>query len=217
MTTTFKNALLSLIFAVSFCGSASADIVFLDNSGTGALLDEIAITDLGTAAATVAVTEIPGLNLTVVGINSDAPTTSPDVNVTGTSLGINAGGDADTDAFESAFGQSVTFQFDQDVEISQLDFTTFTAGETFVFGGVTINNGDLSNGTTDVYDFSTPLAIAANTPFTLEATAGTIGIEAFDVTVAVPEPSTLAILGIGCLAGMTRRRKSVKQSTWNRS
>ena len=187
----------------------NAAVVRLDNTGTGALLDGIVAADIGTAAATVGVTEIAGLNITVTGLSTGNTTTDPILNSTATSLGINATGDADTDAFESAFLQSVTFQFDQNVTISQLDFTTFSAGEQFNFHGTVINNGDLSNGTLDTFDFGIPLAIAANTDFTLLASAGTIGIEAFDVTViAVPEPSSMFVLVLGCLGfhGVRRRR-----------
>jgi len=130
------------------------------------------------------------------------------VNASADSLGINAQGNDATDEFDSALNEFVTFHFDQDVTVSQLDFVNFDAAETFDFAGVTINNVDLTDGTTDIFDFTTPLAIAANTDFTLQATAGTIGIAAFDVSVAaVPEPSTLGLLGLGAFVAFRRRRK----------
>jgi len=120
-----------MLLTFSMCASfANADVIVLENGGaaltTGDLLDDIGAAEIGTMSATVSVVEIPGLTLTVTGINSDAPTTSPVLN----SL---------------------------------------------------IENGDLSNGTTDVFDFATPLEILANTSFTLEATAGSIGIEGIHV------------------------------------
>lgn len=194
---------LSVIVALLHVSAVSGGIIRLDNTGTGALLDDIIPADIGTADATVSVIEIPGLDLTVTGLATGAGSSAPILNSTGTSLGINATDDADTDAFEAAFLQSVTFQFSQAVTISQLDFTNFESGEVFDFAGVSIENDDLSNGTTDVFDFTIPLAIAANTNFTLQTTTGTIGIEAFDVTVtAVPEPSSVIFLGLGCAFGV---------------
>ncbi|WP_162027695.1 MULTISPECIES: PEP-CTERM sorting domain-containing protein [unclassified Lentimonas] len=181
----------------------------LDNraGGIGILVDGIDVADLGTATATVSVPTFTGLTLTVVGLNSDTGSSDPTLNSTATSMGINATGDADTDAYEAVFNQSVTFKFNQDVEVYQLDFTTFDSGEVFNFAGTTITNSALSNGTLDTFDFSTPLLINANTNFTLQATAGTIGIEAFTIS-AVPEPGTYALLSGICALGfvMLRRR-----------
>ncbi|CAA6677014.1 Unannotated [Lentimonas sp. CC4] len=187
----------------------SQTIMGLDNraGGIGILVDGIDVADLGTATATVSVPTFTGLTLTVVGLNSDTGSSDPTLNSTATSMGINATGDADTDAYEAVFNQSVTFKFNQDVEVYQLDFTTFDSGEVFNFAGTTITNSALSNGTLDTFDFSTPLLINANTNFTLQATAGTIGIEAFTIS-AVPEPGTYALLSGICALGfvMLRRR-----------
>jgi len=195
-----------LLLTFSFCVSSSdADVIFLDNTMvTGDALDELDLDDLLTAAATVP-TEIPGLSLTVEGIGSSADTF--DLNSTGTSLGVNSDGDADTDAFEAAFAESVTFSFNQDVTISQLDFAGFAAGDVFEFAGVSITNGDLSNGTTDVFDFATPLALAAGQSFTLTATSGTVGIEGIHTTPAVPEPTSAVLLGLAGLGLCVRRRR----------
>ena len=183
---------------------SSGALVRLDNTGSPGLgdnLDEIQFAD---TPQTVVVPEIPGLSITVHSIGPDG-----DLNSTATSLGINAAGTDDTDAFDSILGDVATFSFNQAVSITQLDFTTFTAGEVFDFAGAIINNGDLSNGTTDVYDFTVPLDIAANTQFSIQATSGTIGIEAMTLTAvaAVPEPSSIALLGLGGLATLLRRRR----------
>jgi len=187
--------------------------VFLDNTGTGASLDNIVPADIGTAAATVNVTEISGLTLTVTGLTTGNTSSAPILNSTANSLGINATGDTNTERFESAFAQSVTFQFNQAVQITQLDFTNFSSGEVFDFAGQSISNGDLSNGTTDIYVFGSPFSIAANTNFTLQATSGTIGIEAFDVTV-VPEPSAFLLLALFGL--LVSGRSWVTSRVWNR-
>ena len=188
---------LALTSSVSF-----GALVRLDNTGAPGLGDNLDGVAVGDAPMTVSVPEILGLTITIHSLGPDGL-----LNATGTSLGINGASDTDTDAFESAFGQFATFSFNQAVSITQLDFTSFdNTGEVFNFGGVVINNGDLSNGTTDVYDFVVPFEITANTQFTIQATSGTIGIEAMTLT-AVPESSSIALLGLGGLATLLRRRR----------
>ncbi len=208
INTNISSIITVLIAAVFAIPNASADLVRLDTAGTGLSLDNIDVGDIGTAAATVNVIEIPGLTMTVTGLNTGGGPSGAVLNVTATSMGINAAGDGDTDAFEAGFSQSATFRFNQSVTVSQLDFTTFSTGEVFDFAGTSIGFGDLTNTSTDIFDFTVPLSIAANTDFTLSSTAGTIGIEAFDISVAsVPEPSTFAMFGLIGLAGLARRRK----------
>jgi len=194
-----KKVLLALIVGMVFV--ANAEIIWFDTSGdpsTGDLLDGI-----DTGSTTINIPEITGLQMTITALlGTDA---GAELNSTGTSLGINSDNDSDTDAFEAAFGQGFTFRFNQAVSITQLDFTTFSAGETVSFAGVSIGNDDLSNGTTDIYDFSTPLEISADTEITLLATSGTVGIEAMTASV-IPEPATLAMFGIGGLMAMIVRR-----------
>ena len=96
----------------------------------------------------------------------------------------------------------VTFSFGQDVEITEIDFLSFTNGEVFNFAGQVINEGDLS---LSVFTFSSPLEITAGTSFTVQATAGTIGIESIELTV-IPEPSPFALLGLAGIVLIFRRR-----------
>jgi len=188
----------SIATYTSICSGAT---LRLDNTsgGLGEALDLLVFTS-GDPATTTAVPELNGLFITVHGITSDG-----NLNATATALGINGTSDTNTSRFEAAFSQSVTFSFSQDVSISQLDFTSFENGDTFDFAGTSIANTDLTNGSTDIYDFSSPLEITANTQFTLQATAGDIGIEAMTLTV-IPEPSSTALIALGTLALMLKRR-----------
>jgi hypothetical protein len=177
----------------------------LDNVGTstGDLLDEVKAANV---PVTISVAEIVGLDLTVTAIAGSGT----DLNVTASSLGVNAGDAGDnTERFDALFGESTTWEFDKAVKISQLDFTAFESGDVFVFGGTNINNVDLSSGTTDIYDFSTPLSIAANTGFTLQATTGSVGIEGITLTV-VPEPTLFALFALSCI-GLLRPRRYGKR------
>jgi|TARA_B110000879_G_scaffold51302_1_gene72775 hypothetical protein len=193
-----KTILTLAVLSIGVAASQAA-VVRLDNVGssTGANLDGIS-----TATLSISVPEISGLFTSVHNVTGGG---GASLNSTATSLGINSDVDTDTDAFEATFSQSATFSFSQSVSITQLDLTNFTSGEVFQFGSTTINNEDLSNGTLDTYDFSTPLILAADEQFTMSATAGIIGIEALTLTV-VPEPSSTALLGLGGLALILRRR-----------
>lgn len=181
--------------------ASQAASVRLDNVGTstGDNLDEVSL-----VPTTVAVAEVPGLTLTVSAITGNGIGT--DLNATTRSFGINSGDSGDdTDAFDATFNESVTFSFNQAVLISQLDLVTFEDLDVFEFGSTTINFSDLSNTVTDIYDFSSPLTLAANEQFILRASSGVVGIEGIELTV-VPEPSSIALLGLGGLALILRRR-----------
>ena len=192
-----------VLFALLAVPMMNADEIRLDNVGTstGDLLDEVKAANV---PVTISVAEIVGLDLTVTAIAGSGSST--DLNVTASSLGVNAGDAGDnTERFDALFGESTTWEFDKAVKISQLDFTAFESGDVFVFGGTTINNVDLSSGTTDIYDFSTPLSIAANTGFTLQATTGSVGIEGITLTV-VPEPTSFALFALSCIGLLLPRR-----------
>ena len=213
----FNVFLLVFVLTVSIAQLAVAQPIVLQNSGadltTGDNLDGI---DSGSVPAVVSVFEIGGLNITVSGIGGTG-SGSNELNSLANSLGIDNSGETvaagdDSDQFDSAFNESVTFQFDQAVVITELDFVGFEADETFVFGGTTINTIDLANNTTDIFNFETPLSIPAFTDFSLAATVGTIGIEAITLTTesapVVPEPGSFSLLGLVGLIGLaTKRRK----------
>ena len=212
----YRGAFLTCI-AASLLMSAQAVAapvsVNLTSAGLGADLDEIAFGD--TPAGPFAVPGIPGLSITVIQvIDGNAASDNEDLNATTTSLGINDSltGD-DTDAFDSDRGESATFQFNQDVTIHFIDFANFASGEEFSFAGLVIGNDDLTNGTSDTIDLDTepgfsPIAIAANTDFSVFATSGNIGLQAISIS-AIPEPSSVALLGGIGLLGFVRRRRSI--------
>jgi len=205
-----------------------ADIIRL-TTGSGDLGDLIDETNNADIAANMATFNIPGLNspglgtpitFSITAITGN-DTGGIEVNGTATQLGINSDGPdttGATDLFDADLGESFTFEFGglaagESISISQLDFRNFSAGEVFQFGSQTIANGDLSNGTTDIFDFATPLLAVNGDSITIGATSGSIGIEAFELTVnaAVPEPSSVMFLtavGVGAIVRRLRRKKA---------
>ncbi len=193
-------------------------VIRLDNSlgGLGERLDGIAVTDLGTPSTgpflihgldplAVLVTDLRGMGL------------STTVNSTLMGLGVNSSGRDEPGRFDSLFDEAISFSFSEKVVVHQLDFRHFGGGEIFEFAGVVIQNEDLSDGRTDIFDFTTPWTIEAATPITMRAISGSVGIEAITLDLAdqdpvqpnaaVPEPSTLVMfvtLGLSCL-GLRRR------------
>ena len=191
------------IVAFSMTSTLSAASVRLDNTGSPGLGDHL--DEMIATPTTVDVPEILGLQMTIHAVVGSGAGT--DLNTTSTAFGINSGDAGDvTDRFDSLFSESVTFSFNKDVSISQLDFTSFESGESFQFGSETITYSDLTNATTDIFDFSSPLLLAAHEQFTLSATSGSIGIEAMDV-VAVPEPSVAVMLGFAGVVVLLRRKR----------
>ena len=202
---------------------ACGGVIRLDNSpgGLGARLDGIAVTDLGTPSAGPFL--VPGFqSLSVLVTDLGGRGFSVSANATLAGMGVNSVGRDETARFDSLFDEEISLSFSKRVVVHQLDFRHFGQGEVFEFAGAFIQNEDLSDGRTDVFEFVTPWIIEAATPFTMRATVGSIGIEAINLELAdqdpvppnaaVPEPSTLvmfATLGLSCF-GLRRRDDPVK-------
>ena len=197
-----------LVTCLILIPSARADLVdFSNSSGTlGELIDGTGLGDLPPTFAVPGVT--PNLNFTITGIAGSGAGRLANSN--SDSFGVDSAGGAmagDTsDQFDAALSESITFQFDMDIDVTRLNFRTFDAGETFEFAGQTIIFSDLTNQTTDIYDFAAPLRLSAGTEYVMEATAGSIGLEDFSFT-AVPEPSALLLMSLLGVGGIFRRNR----------
>jgi len=201
----YSKQLLLMVCLIATITGARADIIVLEGVDastvtTGDLIDGVADSPL-----TVNVAEIAGLQLTARSGGADQT-----INVTTSSLGINADGAGDdTDAFEN--GELMYLSFSESVRINQMDFNLFDAGESFELqvagqSALVITYDELDNKSSDVYGMN--LEIPAGTEIQFAAGAGSvIGLDGLDIAV-IPEPSVISLLsvaGIGVL--MIRRLK----------
>lgn len=211
-----------LLLAACLIGPVNADIAFIDfeDDGVphfGTLIDGLTLADIGTPAATFAVLDgpdgssgapIPGLTISFTGITA-AP---GDTNIAVASSSI-AGLGVDSDNGTSGFfepGESVSFQFNQAVNLNSIEFFSLSVGgDTIAINGTNFTDAD-ETGSSDVIDFTTtaggPIFIPAGTNLTFASVAGTIGVENITIE-TVPEPASAVLLaGIGVL-GLSRRRR----------
>ena len=205
------------IFTCCLSGVSLGETVLLTTSGsTGLSLDDSGQADgegvlLTELPFTVNVVEIPGLTLTAESGSSTDPGNTALNGAVG-SFGLNSPGTGEQPTrFDVDFQELLSISFNQDVLIENVVFTSFSGTETFTFGGVSIADADAPGNT---FTFAGDgLAVAADSAIDLFAggpAGGTVGLVSIDVVLApsnIPEPSSVALLGLGGVLMLVRRRR----------
>ena len=199
-----KQILLAIMIVGCVFYAEAATVVFTtDGVSTGDSLDGI-----GTNLTALSVLEVPGLNLNIA-----AAIEGHTLNANAGDFGVTSGlGGEVNDRFD--FGEAVLMSFDQDVQITLIDFSDFDSGEVFNFIIGTTTNviawSDLSNQISDIFD-GIAWDVSAGEIIRMEVAGGTdsLSMDSVDVTV-VPEPATMAMFGLGGAIAWVIRRSSRK-------
>ena len=222
---------LSALMAVGIALPASASVFTIDFetdlSQTPIDLDNGPTIDMISTAmpltANVAEDTSGQLTISVIAASSFDPANS-NVNSSGAGLGVNSPtpvvGSENASRFDVDAAESLTFVFNEDVTLISIDLTSFSGEEEFTAAGVDFANDEATNlaglptsDSSDVFTFAGGgISLPAGTSFSLEAggpAGSSVGLEALtiDFTPAVPEPSSIALLGLFGLSAVARRRK----------
>lgn len=158
---------------------------------------------------------------TEAGVTVNASAAGGDLNSLSTSFGVDGPASSatdDSDQIDNALGESITFEFvfpGLTVSILSIDFVSVgsaNAGDAVFFA---INAGSTTkletgvtgfSGGTDLYTPVTPISLSSGDTLTITA-EDVAGIEGFTLDV-IPEPGTLALVGLGGLTMLARRRQA---------
>ena len=173
-------------------GSLEIQIEFNDSGETGADLDNVDSSDLPFTTPVVEDTRTGDdqLTISVIGLTGTGDFFLDRGTAAILNFGINSSGQDNAFDFDANFGESVTFAFNQDVYITEIDLdrTLFGGlGDVFEVGGVTINDSDTP--ASDIFSFidaDNPhgLFVAAGDGVLLQATGGSVQLASLTVQIA---------------------------------
>ena len=213
-----KQIFPAIVMTLAFAGLANADFInfttttSLGPSNAHAALNGQALSSLPINIPIAGNADFPNLSITVTSATSGGSALTDAVFAgVGTRFGITSGANPDgtnTDGTNNSLGGSegFTFTFSEDVNISQAQFGSLGTNESINFGTFGLLVDDPANAS-DLYSFD--LDVAAGEAFTISGAAGNVGIRTitFAPVAAVPEPSSVALLGLLGLGAVARRRR----------
>lgn len=166
-------------------------------------------TPVGTSASLT----ISGLEMTINGVANGGGDDTWGINNQGIGIHTDAGSGAGSRRLDGSLGEAISFSFDQDVTLTSIRLGSFGLAEeatVAISGGSTITIVSANEGPQN--DFSLGgNAVSAGTLVTVTTSVPTGGGVLFnEITVdAIPEPGSLALLGLGGLLVLRRRRRVV--------